>query len=235
MLSAPFARHLSGGIIPGDLRLREDQLQPDQPRYRSSDQVLKVDADTGEEVPSDEIMKGYKVDSDTYIEVTKDELQNIALDSTRTIKNGLMGTLLRHPYEVRSEDEYFDDIQDVRVTKDMLDLAKHIVNQKSATFDPEKFEDHYETALAELINQKRSGKPIAAKVRPKGENVFDLMDALKRSIANDRGAQPSKGRKPRKAAAGQKEMLLPISGKRAAKAEAKKTDKPAVSRARKRA
>jgi hypothetical protein len=85
-LSAPFARHLSGGIIPGDLRLREDQLQPDQPRHRSSDQVLKVDADTGEEVPSDEIMKGYKVDSDTYIEVTKDELQNIALDSTRTIE-----------------------------------------------------------------------------------------------------------------------------------------------------
>ena len=151
------------------------------------------------------------------------------------LKNGLMGTLLRYPHEVRSEDEYFDDIQDVRVTKDMLDLAKHIVNQKSATFDPEKFEDHYETALAELINQKRSGKPIAAKVRPKGENVFDLMDALKRSIANDRGAQPSKGRKPRKAAAGQKEMLLPISGKRAAKAEAKKADKPAVSRARKRA
>jgi DNA end-binding protein Ku len=33
-------------------------------------------------------------------------------------------------------------IQDVKVTKDMLDLAKHIVNQKSATFNPEKFEDH---------------------------------------------------------------------------------------------
>jgi len=39
------------------------------------------------------------------------------------LKNGLMGTLLRYPYEVRSEDEYFDDIQDVKVTKDMLDLA----------------------------------------------------------------------------------------------------------------
>jgi hypothetical protein len=37
------------------------------------------------------------------------------------------------------------------------------------------------------------------------------MDALKRSIANDRGAEPAKGKKPRKAAAGQKEMLLPIS------------------------
>ena len=47
---------------------------------------LKVDADTGEEVAADEIMKGYKVDTDTYIEITKDELENIALDSTRTIE-----------------------------------------------------------------------------------------------------------------------------------------------------
>jgi DNA end-binding protein Ku len=107
-------------------------------------------------------------------------------------------------------------------------------NQKTSTFELEKFEDHYEAALTELIDQRRSGKPIAAKVRPRGENVVDLMDALKRSIANDRRTEPAKDKKPRKAAAGQKEMLLPISGKRASKAEAKK-DKPAASRARKRA
>jgi Ku protein len=47
---------------------------------------LKVDADTGEEVSSDDIIKGYKVDTDTYIEVSKDELENIAVDSTRTIE-----------------------------------------------------------------------------------------------------------------------------------------------------
>src|SRR6267378_1733786 len=46
---------------------------------------LKVDADTGEEVSSEDIMKGYKVDTDSYIEVTKDGLENIALDSNRTI------------------------------------------------------------------------------------------------------------------------------------------------------
>jgi hypothetical protein len=60
---------------------------------------------------------------------------------------GLMGTLLRYPYEVRDEKEYFDEIQDVKVTKDMLDLAKHIVTLKAADFEPEKFEDHYEEAL----------------------------------------------------------------------------------------
>src|SRR5258705_6874 len=45
----------------------------------------KVDADTGEDVSNEDIMKGYKVDTDTYIEVSKDELENIALESTRTI------------------------------------------------------------------------------------------------------------------------------------------------------
>jgi DNA end-binding protein Ku len=119
-----------------------------------------------------------------------------------------------------------------KVTKDMLDLAKHIVNQKSAEFEPEKFEDHYEAALTELINQKRAGKTITAKPRPKGENVVDLMDALKKSIATEQAAAPAKGKRPRKTAAGQKEMLLPISGKRAAKAE---TKKPTAAKGRKRA
>jgi DNA end-binding protein Ku len=263
---------------------------------------LRVDADTGEEVASEDIVKGYKVDTDTYIEVSKDELENIALDSTRTIDinefvpkadidprylirpyylvpdgkvghdafaviretirsmnmvaigsvvltsrehiialdpldKGLMGMLLRYPYEVRDEKEYFDEIQDVKVTKDMLDLAKHIVDQKTADFEPEKFEDHYEAALTELIDAKRNGKTIAAKPRPRGENVVDLMDALKKSIASAGGSsQPAaKAKKPRKAAAGQKEMLLPISGKRAARAESKKAEKPATGRARKRA
>jgi DNA end-binding protein Ku len=131
-----------------------------------------------------------------------------------------MGTLLRYPYEVRDEKEYFDEIQDVKVTKDMLDLPKHIVNQRASSFEPEKFEDHYEEALTELINAKRHNKTIAAKPRPRGENVVDLMDALKRSIGQAERA-PAKGKKPRKAAAGQKEMLLPIEGKRQ-----KKTAKP---------
>src|SRR5271169_4027565 len=245
----------------------------------------KVDADTGEEVAADDIMKGYKVDTDTYIEISKDELDEIALESTRTIEidefvprsdidsrylirpyylvpdgkvghdafaviretirsmdkvaigrlvltnrehiialeplgKGLMGTLLRYPYEVRSADEYFDEIQDVKVTKDMLDLAKHIVNQKSGRFEPEKFEDHYETALVDLINQKRAGKPITAKERPRGENVVDLMDALRKSIgrpAAETNAPTKSVKKARKAAAGQKEMLMPIAGKKPTK------------------
>src|SRR5438445_6410146 len=256
----------------------------------------KVDADTGEEVANDDIMKGYKVDTDTYIEVTKDELDELALESTRTIEidefvrradidsryvirpyylvpdgkvghdafaviretirsmdkvaigrvvltnrehiialepleTGLMGTLLRYPYEVRSEKEYFDDIQDVKLTKDMLDLAKHIVEKKSGAFEPELFEDHYETALIDLINKKRSGAPITAKAAPKtGGNVINLMDALKKSIANEKDAAPVakvaketvKGKKPKKRVEGQREMLLPIAGKGGKEAAAAK-------------
>ncbi len=137
------------------------------------------------------------------------------------LDKGLMGTLLRYPYEVRDEKEYFDEIQDVKVTKDMLDLAKHIVTQKTGDFEPEKFEDHYEEALTELINAKRQGKTIGAKPRPRGENVVDLMDALKKSLASE--TTKTKGKKPRKAGAGQKERLLPIEGKKPA---AKKAAKP---------
>ncbi|MGB6396123.1 MAG: Ku protein, partial [Bradyrhizobium sp.] len=70
----------------------------------------------------------------------------------------------------------------------------------------------------ELINAKRNGRTISARPRPKADNVVNLMDALKKSIAGE----ASTGKKPRKASVGQKEMLLPIEGKkRAAKRAAK--------------
>src|SRR3954453_13882020 len=218
---------------------------------------MKVDADTGEEVSSEDIMKGYKVDTDTYIEISRDELDAIALESTRTIEidqfvpkseidelylvrpyyivpdgkvghdayaviretirsldkvalarvvltsrehvialeardNGLMGMLLRYPYEVRNSAEYFDDIQDVKITKDMLDLAKHIVQQKSGHFEPEKFEDHYEAALQELLAQKQKGLPIAKAARPTAGNVVNLMEALRASVKG--GGNPAESK-----------------------------------------
>jgi DNA end-binding protein Ku len=115
----------------------------------------------------------------------------------------------------------------------MLDLAKHIVNQKSGNFEPEKFEDHYETALIDLINQKRAGKTIRPKERPRGENVVDLMEALRRSVggAAAETKAPKKAAKKPKAAAGQKEMLMPIEGKKPAKETAAK--KPAGRQQRK--
>ena len=99
----------------------------------------------------------------------------------------------------------------------MLDLARHIVETKSGDLEPEKFEDRYENALVELLNQKRKGEPIRAAVKPRDTgNVVNLMDALRKSLSDvGKGAssQTAKGRKPRKAASGQREMLMAIAGK----------------------
>jgi DNA end-binding protein Ku len=96
--------------------------------------------------------------------------------------NGLMGMLLRYPYEVRDAGECFDEIQDVKITKDMLDLARHMVESKAGHFDPAKFEDRYEAAPQELLDKKQKGQPISPPRRIAPSNVFNLMDALKPAL-----------------------------------------------------
>jgi DNA end-binding protein Ku len=263
---------------------------------------LKVDAETGDEVPSDDIVKGYKVDTDSYVQVTQEEIDAVLPESSRAIEidtfvprdeiddlylvrpyyivpdgkigqdayavirdtikamgkvalarivltnrehvialetrgKGLMGTLLRYPYEVRDAAAYFDDIQDVKLTKDMLDLARHIVDTRTGHFEPESFVDHTENAMIELINRKKAGMPIARARSDDRGNVIDLMEALRRSLGKSAGkddtataapkpaqapaAKAGTGKKPRKRVAGQTEMLLPIEGKGAGRKAAK--------------
>jgi DNA end-binding protein Ku len=100
---------------------------------------------------------------------------------------GLMGTLLRYPYEVRDEKDYFDDITEQKIPKDMLDLAAHIVKTKTGHFKPEKFEDHYENALNELLKKKIAGEKIKPAERREPAKVINLMDALKRSLKAEQG------------------------------------------------
>ncbi|MFL5102849.1 MAG: Ku protein [Xanthobacteraceae bacterium] len=237
--------------------------------------LLRVDAETGEPVEYEDIVKGYEVGKGEYIEITDEELEAIALESTRTIEidqfvprdeiddlynvrpyyiapdgnvgqdafavirdvigamkmvalgrvvltsrehvmaieprdTGLAGTLLRYPYEVRQPAEFFEDIPATKVTKDMLDLAKHIVETKSGHFDPEKFEDQYENALKELLRKKQAGEKIAPAAQPQPAKVINLMDALRKSLETERGAATrakpkaatsSRQRAPAKAAA----------------------------------
>ena len=81
-----------------------------------------------------------------------------------------MGVTLRYPYEVRKEEDYFDEIENERVPKDMLDLATHIVETKKGKFQPEKFEDRYEDALKDLIKKKQKGVKIEA---PEGNGTLE--------------------------------------------------------------
>jgi DNA end-binding protein Ku len=223
----------------------------------------KVDAETGDEVDSADIIKGYEVGKGDYIELDPEELEAVAIESKRTIdidefvrKNefdelylnnpyyiapdgevgqqafavireairkegmvaigkvvftsrehiialeprgkGLLGVTLRYPYEVRNEADYFDDIPDEKIPKDMLDLGSHIVTTKAGHFDPDKFEDQYEDALKELLKKKQEGKPIERPERPKPTNVVNLMDALRQSVEASAAATSTKG-KPRAA------------------------------------
>jgi DNA end-binding protein Ku len=101
---------------------------------------------------------------------------------------GLLGVTLRYPYEIRKEDQYFDEIEDEKIPKDMLELASHIVETKSGHFNPDKFEDHYEEALKELLKKKRAGEKIEAPKEREPAKVINLMDALRRSVSAERGS-----------------------------------------------
>ncbi len=135
----------------------------------------------------------------------------------------LMATTLRYPYEIRDAKEYFDEIPDVKVEPDMLKLAQHILQSKATDFDPSQFVDHYEEAVVAMLKKKQAGITVSReRATPRPQNVVNLMDALRRSIAQVASAPP---KKRRKRIEGQGEMLLPISGKRGKEALAKPAER----------
>jgi Ku protein len=116
------------------------------------------------------------------------------------LDKGLLGTTLRYPYELRDAGDYFDDIKSPKVTKDMIELAGHILDSKAAHFDPSKFKDEYETALKALVRRKAAGKPIkAAEREEKPSNVVNLMDALKQSLKGGKSGARRSGSTARRA------------------------------------
>ena len=140
---------------------------------------------------------------------------------------GMMAVTLRYPYEVRKPDEYFGEIEDEKVPKDMLDLATHIVDTKRGKFEPDKLEDEYEGALKDLLRKKQKGEKIEPAKEREPSNVVNLMDALRKSVKADGGrssARPAK--KGRKRIEGQREMLLPITGKKGKEAPVKRAAGP---------
>ena len=143
---------------------------------------------------------------------------------------GLLGTTLHYDYEVRKADDYFDDIPDVKIAGDMLKLAQHIVESKEGEFAPAKFIDHYEQALIDVVRKKQAHVPLtkSAERTAAPRNVINLMDALRRSVQGGKAEKPAAKPKGKKRAEGQREMLLPISGKKGK--EAKETAKPAARR-----
>lgn len=110
----------------------------------------------------------------------------------QALDKGLLATTLRYPYEVRDHAAYFEDVPELKLPAEMKELASHIVDSKATHFDPSKFEDHYETALIELLRAKQAGRTIEPeKGQPAPQRVINLMDALRASIGAETKKKPA--------------------------------------------
>ena len=113
----------------------------------------------------------------------------------RTHENGLIATTLNFDYEVRSSEEAFDEVPSIKIKGEMLKLAEHIIETKAGTFDPSKFDDRYEDAVAELVKAKLAGEKITPRKAEERNNVVDLMSALRASAGISKTSTASKPRK----------------------------------------
>jgi DNA end-binding protein Ku len=119
---------------------------------------------------------------------------------------GIVGHALREASDIRPEKEFFGGIEAAKPDKDALAIALQLVEQKTATFDPARFEDRYEARLRQLIDAKLEGVELEPEAVEDAPKVTSLMDALKRSLAEGKGAKrgPSNDNKARKPAAPKK-------------------------------
>lgn len=219
-------------------------------------QMRPYDPDHGE-IDRQQLVHGYEIEKGHYVTVEDDELENLRLQSTKTIDvekfvdrdtidpiyidgpyylapdkggeeafavirdamrahgkaalgrlvmthrertvaitprgNGMLVELLRHPQEIRDEAEVFGSIPKTRADKSMVEIAARIIEQTGGRFEPEKFEDRYETALRELIDARSKGKTVAVAELSRDTKVVDLMAALKASLGRRRPAPPGGG------------------------------------------
>jgi DNA end-binding protein Ku len=104
---------------------------------------------------------------------------------------GFMGTTLRYAYEVRDTADLFSGIQDMKIAKDMLALAEHILETKAGEFDPENFHDRYEDAVVEMLRRKQAGMP--AEIVGQGEEAEEEGRRPARNAAADRRERRRQG------------------------------------------
>jgi DNA end-binding protein Ku len=147
--------------------------------------------------PSDELSgEGYVVIRDALRKTGKVGLAQITISGREwlvaiaPLEDGLVMEMLRYEEELRKPADFFDEVPGSKPDREMVDLAVQLIGKKSAAFNPDKFEDHYQTALKALVQDKLKGRKIVAheQERPKGGNIVDLMEALKKSV----GAPPAK-------------------------------------------
>ena len=156
--------------------------------------------------PADELAaEGYVVIRDALRKSGKVGLAQITiagrewLVAVAPLEDGLVMEMLRYANELRDTSDFFGEIPKTKPDKEMIELATQLIEKKSGPFNPERFQDHYATALRELVQEKLKGHKIIAPhedARPQGSNVVDLMEALKRSIGQSGGSGGSAKAQP---------------------------------------
>jgi len=104
-------------------------------------------------------------------------------------EDGLLMEMLRYADELKKPAQFFDEVPSGKPDKEMIDLAVELIGRKSGKFAPAEFENHYATALRELVQKKMKGQKITAphEEAPRGAKVIDLMAALRKSIGDKEG------------------------------------------------
>ena len=137
--------------------------------------------------------------------------QKIRLGALRSCGKVLMLQSLLWDDEVREAD--FSILkEDVRVSPQELKMASSLIDNMAADFTPDKFSDEYQDQLRQLIAaklEKGDAVDTAATFGEEGEaqadrgEVVDLMEALRRSVEQNRAARKAAETKPsaKKAAA----------------------------------
>ncbi len=109
----------------------------------------------------------------------------------RVYKNTLVVETIHYPDEVRNVADVPNVPEQVEVAKKELDVAKMLIDQLTASFEPEKYQDDYRTALLELIEEKKNNaQTTTAKDKPAPDNVTNLMDALQASLERAKKDKP---------------------------------------------
>ncbi|HEY0855362.1 MAG TPA: Ku protein [Devosia sp.] len=156
--------------------------------------------------PADELAEdAFRVVRDALRKANKLGLGQLALRgkeylvAVRPCGKGILLETLHYADEIKKSDSFFSEIPAKSTDPDLLDVATALIDKKTSKFDPAEFKDHYNAALRELIARKlkSKGKKVATEVEetsrsPRGDNVVDLMAALKKSLETGSGKAAAK-------------------------------------------
>ena len=146
-------------------------------------------------VPADDLAEeAYRVVRDALRKSSKVGLGQLTLRGREYIAaikpcgDGLLLETLHYADELRKADPMFSGLSGKTSDKDLLDVATALIDKKTAPFDATSFKDNYSTALKALVQRKLKGKKAKIEVEEeddkskRGDNVVDLMSALKKSL-----------------------------------------------------